>query len=222
MVRKEMDIGTRLREFSERSHIKMPVIALATGIAKETMYKWEKGTKPSDINDYFTLKAYLDKMENKLDDEIIEFENKKPATLRLPLNHRKAAMSHLDGKASAGTVIFTDNEPELIVDRINAPFMGYVDGAVEVTGESMEPTLKNGCRVVINRLQDAHILNWGDYYLIIDINLQRTVKRIYQGSARDTIILVSDNPDQVTFPPVERRKEHIMGIFKVVASISKH
>jgi phage repressor protein C with HTH and peptisase S24 domain len=128
----------------------------------------------------------------------------------------------LDGKASAGTIIFTGNEPELIVYRINAPFLGHVEGVVEVTGESMEPTLKPGNKVAISRLQDMQILSWGAYYLIIDINLHSTVKRIYQGRAKDTIILVSDNPDQVRFPPIERSMDQINAIFKVVASITKH
>lgn len=222
MKNTETDIGTRLKKYRERLHIKMPVIALATGIAKETLYKWEKGTKPSDINDFFILKMYLEKMEFEADTEEFELETRKPATLRLPFNPDKPAIPQLDGKVSSGTVIFTDNEPELIVDRINAPFLGQVGGAVEVTGESMEPTLKNGYRVVINRLQDAQILNWGDYYLIIDNNLHSTVKRIYQGTAKGTIVLASDNPDKLRFPPIERSMNEITAIFKVVASISKY
>jgi hypothetical protein len=35
MAKNEMDIGIRLKEFRERLKIKMPVIALATCIAKE-------------------------------------------------------------------------------------------------------------------------------------------------------------------------------------------
>ncbi len=30
----------------------MPAIAAATGISKENLYKWEKGTKPSDFELY--------------------------------------------------------------------------------------------------------------------------------------------------------------------------
>ena len=52
----------------------MPAIALATGIAKETLYKWEKGTKPGNIEDFYKLKVYLDKMEGKLEDEAFELE----------------------------------------------------------------------------------------------------------------------------------------------------
>lgn len=200
----------------------MPAIAALTGIAKETLYKWEKGTKPSDLNDYFRLKAYLNKMENKLDEEQLELETQKPATLRLPLNHNRLPLPQTDGKAAAGTITFFNDEPELIVDRINAPFLGTVEGVVEVTGESMAPTFVNGCRVVILRLNNYRILDWGLYYYIIDKNWQGSVRRIYQGETESSVRLVSDNPNQDKFPPVQRQWDHIEAIFRVVAGILKY
>ncbi|OQP44128.1 hypothetical protein A4H97_33700 [Niastella yeongjuensis] len=222
MANNDIDIGTRLKELRVRLKIKMPAIALATGIAKETLYKWEKGTKPSDINSYFILKRYLDKVEIKENLEGFELEIRKPATLRLPLDPNKPALPQLDGIASAGTVIFTGNEPELIVDRINAPFLGPSEGAVEILGESMEPTFKNGSRVIIIRLQNPEILDWGHYYLIIDRNLHITVKRIYQSTSIGSIVLVSDNPDQSRFTPIERSLDQVTAILKVVGSINKY
>ena len=62
-----MEIGNRLKEFRKRKNIKMPAIAEATGISKENLYKWEKGTKPSDFELYNKLVKYLDKMENAPD-----------------------------------------------------------------------------------------------------------------------------------------------------------
>lgn len=199
----------------------MPAIATYTGIAKETLYKWEKGTKPSDINDYFRLKAYLDKMENKLEEEQLELEYQKPATLRLPLNHNRLPVPQTDGKAAAGTVTFHNDEPELIVDRINAPFLGTVEGVVEVTGESMAPTFSNGCRVGIIRLHNYRILDWGLYYYIIDKNWQGSVRRIYQGETESSLCLVADNPNQDKFPPIQRQWDHIEAIFRVTAGILK-
>src|SRR5690348_9590691 len=110
------DIGVRLREFRIQSNIKMPAITAATGIAKETLYKWEKGTRPSSLEDYFILKNYLDKMEGKLEVEAFELENKRPATLALPFNSNQPPIPQTDGKFAAGTVVVTDERPELIVD----------------------------------------------------------------------------------------------------------
>jgi phage repressor protein C with HTH and peptisase S24 domain len=215
----DYQIGKRLKEFRERTNIKMPAIAAITGIAKETLYKWEKGTKPSDINEYFKLKIYLDKMEGQKEEELMEFENKKPATLRLPFNHNRLAVPQTDGKAAAGTVILNNDEPELIVDRINAPFLGLVEGVVEVTGESMEPTFMNGARVTISRLNNFHRLHWGHYYYVIDKNWDGIVRRVYQGDTEDGIQLVSDHPNQVLFPPIPLKWDEIETIFKVTSRI---
>ncbi|OQP44248.1 hypothetical protein A4H97_33385 [Niastella yeongjuensis] len=200
----------------------MPVIATETGIAKETLYKWEKGTKPSKIEDYFILKAYLDKMEGKLEEEAFETENQKPSTLRLSLRNNRPAVPQTDGKVATGSIIFSNNEPELIVDRINAPFLGVVDGVVEVNGDSMEPTFSNGYRITITRLTDNWILFSGQYYYIIDTNWQGIIRRVYQGEKDNSIRLVSDNPDQSKFPPMERNLDQIEAIFKVGAAIIKY
>jgi len=215
-------IGQRLKAFRIRSKIKMPAIAALTGIAKETLYKWEKGTKPSDLNDYFKLKSYLDKMENKLEEDQLEMENQKPATLRLPLNRNRLPVPQTEGKALAGTITFYNNEPELIVDRINAPFLGPVEGVIEVTGESMAPTFINGCRVGIIRLNDYKILDWGLHYYIIDKNWQGIVRRVYQGETDNSLRLVSDSPNQEKFPPINRQWAQIEAIFRVIAGILKY
>ncbi len=168
----------------------MPGIALLTGIAKETLYKWEKGTKPSDINDYFRLKAYLDEMEYKISEEQLELENRKAGYAeRCRWTRAGSLFLKQDGKAAAGTHYWLSNdEPELIVDRINAPFLGPVDGVIEVTGESMTPTFSNGCRVGIIRLNDSRILNWGLHYYIIDKNWQGIVRRVYQGETDGSLL----------------------------------
>lgn len=216
------NLAQRLKAFRERTKIKMPAIALLTGIAKETLYKWEKGTKPSDINDYFKLKAYLDEMENKLSEEQLELESQKPATLRLPLNINLLPTPQTDGKSASGTISFHNNEPELIVDRINAPFLGPVDGVIEVTGESMAPTFGNGCRVGIIRLNNSKILNWGLHYYIIDKNWQGIVRRVYQGDTINSVLLVSDHPNQELFPPIHREWDQIEAVFKIMAGILRY
>ncbi|MBO9203361.1 MULTISPECIES: XRE family transcriptional regulator [Niastella] len=215
------DIGIRLREYRSRSNTKMPAIASSTGIAKETLYKWEKGTKPSSIEEYYKLKGYLDKMEVSLDEETFELVKQHPATLRIPLTSSGPAIPQSDGKAASGTVIFSNNEPELIVDRINAPCLGTVEGSIEVIGNSMEPTFYNGSRIAITRLSDIQSLIPGQYYYVIDTNWQGIVRRVYPGEKENSIRLVADNPDQLRHPPIEKGLDHIAAIFKVGAALIK-
>ncbi|MBO9200228.1 MULTISPECIES: helix-turn-helix transcriptional regulator [Niastella] len=215
------DIGIRLREYRILSNTKMPIIASATGIAKETLYKWEKGTKPSSIEEYYKLKGYLDKMESNLDEETFELVKQHPATLRIPLTSAGPAVPQSDGIAASGTVIFSNNEPELIVDRINAPCLGTVDGSIEIIGNSMEPTFCNGGRIAISRLSDNRSLIPGQYYYIIDTNWQGIVRRVYPGERGNSILLVADNPDQLKHPPIEKSLDQVAAIFKVGAALIK-
>lgn len=215
------DIGVRLREFSKRTKINLTAIAAESGISREILYKWKKGTKPRNIDGYFKLMGYLDRMEIALGLARLNKEDQKPATLRLPFQANKPAVPQTVGQAVAGTVIFTDNEPELIVYRISAPFLGVFDGAIEVTGDSMEPTFPNGCRVTITRLNDIRNLSSGKHYFVIDKNWQGIVRRVYQDNKANIIRLVSDNSDQLKYPPIEKSMDQIEGIFKVGASITK-
>ncbi|WP_205513024.1 LexA family transcriptional regulator [Longitalea arenae] len=215
-------IGSRLRELRLRTNIKMPAVAAATGIAKETLYKWEKGTRPSNIAEYFKLKSYIDMTENKLEIERLDQEDKKPATLKLPLKSGKPAPPQTDGKAAAGTIAIADDEPQLIVDRITAPFLGAAEGVVEVVGQSMEPTYVNGCRIVISRLKDYRNLHWGLNYYIIDTNWHGIVRRVYKADDENSLCLVADNPDQLKYPPIEISLDQIEAIFKVRAAIIKY
>jgi phage repressor protein C with HTH and peptisase S24 domain len=158
-------------------------------------------------------------MELSLEDERFLSENQKPATLRLPLNPNRTPRPQKSGKEAAGTIIIADNEPELIVDRINAPVLGHIEGIVEVTGESMEPTLKNGCRVVITRLEYPYTLLWGNCYFIVDHNLATYVRRIYAGNDQNSIRLLADFNDQSKYPPIELKRNQILAIFMIKASI---
>ena len=153
--------------------------------------------------------------------DIWPHENRKPATLRLPLNTNSKPIPQVDGKFAAGTVIVINNEPELIVDRIHAPCLGYVEGMIEITGNSMEPTYTNGCRIAIARLNDYRLLNWGQFYYILDKNWQGIVRRVYESENKDSIKLVSDYADQIISPPFYRYWNEIAAIFKIIACINK-
>lgn len=218
-------IGARLKAYREKYGVEMPEIEKATGISRHKMYKWENGKSPRKQSDFLTLSNYLDEMEKKkqsVSDNNIEYERNKTATLRLPLDPAKAATSQLSGKAAAGTLIRENDIPELIVDRIEAPFLGNVEGVVEVTDENMEPTFKKGCRVAVTRLKHKQILKWGECYFIIDKNGEGSVSRVYQGEAENSILLVSDNPDKEKYPTFQRNLDQIEAILKVKAGILKY
>jgi len=218
----DYSIGIRLKEFRLRTGIKMPEIQKVTGISKANLYKWEQGVIPRHSDDFIKLRDYLDKMEQELAESEPIYEPQRTATIRLPLDPDKVAVSQVSGKAAAGTVTIENETPELIVDRIDAPFLGNVEGVVEITSDSMEPTLKKGWRIALARLKKTNIIHWGECYYVIDKNGEGIVKRLYKGDTEDYILLISDNPDKEKYPPIQLRLDEIEAILKVKAGILKY
>lgn len=214
-----MEIGQRLKEFRERTKIKMPTIALATGITKENLYKWEKGTKPSDVNDFLRVKSFLDRMEMKEDELQMKFEMQKPHTLQIPLSTNLPPAFNTENNLASGTVCLINEEPHIIAERMNAPFLGQLEGAVEVNNDSMSPTIQAGTRIAIRRLTDLKLLDGGGCYYIINKNLTGMARRVYpcEGGIR----LVADHPDQTLYPPMERRWEQILAVLEIVGTVNK-
>jgi len=216
------NISERLSAYRKRANVKMKVIAEATNIPIENLYKWAQGHKPGNAHDYNKLKAYLDAMENKPVEEASPvYITQPPATMHLPLNPQAPATAQTSGKAASGTIVVNNDQPELIVDRIDAPFLGEVEGVVEMAGESMEPTFINGSRIAITRLKNPAILDWGECYYIINKNWLGLVRRIYFESV-DSLRLVSDYIDQKKYPPIIRYWNEIEAIFKIKAVIQKY
>jgi transcriptional regulator with XRE-family HTH domain len=217
-----MEIGNRLKEFRKRKNIKMPAIAAATGISKENLYKWEKGTKPSDFNLYNKLVEYLDKMENAPDYVYEEpklngaAHNKQTATSLLTgilLSHDDEALSLSDNSAAPGTAIILNDKPVLILCRIEAPFMGDIDGVMQVPDESMEPKFKSGNWIALKKLRFTKIINAGYYYYVIDKNLKGLLRRVRPAAESNSIILIAEN--EKDYPEITRNWDDILAIFSV-------
>lgn len=141
--------------------------------------------------------------------------------LQLSLKKRGRTPTVSNDPASPGTVVFNNDDPELVVEYINVPFIGWVDGVVEMAGDSMRPTFKAGDRIAIKRLDKRDLLNWGECYYIIDTNWQGVVKRVFAGTREDYVVLQSDHEDQVKYPPVKRKWKDIAAVFKVAGAIVK-
>jgi transcriptional regulator with XRE-family HTH domain len=223
-----MEIGIRLKEFRKRTNIKMPVIAAATGISKENLYKWEKGTKPSDFKLYNKLVEYLDKMEDGPDHLYEEprsngFHTNKQSTPSLLtgifLSHDEEALSLSDSKAVPGTILTISDKPVLIAWRVDAPVIGDVDGVIPVIGDSMEPKFKSGNWIALKKLRFTKIINAGYYYYVVDKNLKGLLRRVRPAAENNSIILAAENDKD--YPEITRKMDDILAIFSIEAVIVK-
>jgi len=151
---------------------------------------------------------------------LVNYQN--TATVVLPFNPDRLATPYTENKATAGTIIFLDQEPAIIVHRFDIPFLDYADGGIEVRGKGMEPTYPNGCIIGIIRMAHKEIIDWGHCYFIVDKNYQGTVRRVYPGENQNSLRLVCDNNNQEMFPPIQRKWDHIQTIFLIKSRIFKH
>jgi transcriptional regulator with XRE-family HTH domain len=222
-----MEIGKRLKEFRKRKKIKMPAIAAATGISKENLYKWEKGTKPSDFALYNILLEYLDKMEFAPDQ--VSEDPKSNGTKKVKtsspsfltgifLSQDEESLLLYDNNAAPGTVITINNQPILVATRIVVPVIGDVDGVIPVTGDSMEPKFRSGNWIAIKKLRFTKIINAGFFYYVVDKNFKGIIRRVRPAGENNSIILSAENKE---YPETTRKMEEVLAIFSIEAVIFK-
>jgi transcriptional regulator with XRE-family HTH domain len=133
MLFMDNNIGKRLRAFRESTGRKMGAISIATGIKTDTLYKWEKGTRPSNVAEYTALTNYLNKMESVPESWPINDKQTNlteatftPAVMRLNLASNEHAVTANSSIAASGSVMVINNEPEMVVDFIKVPCLGDV------------------------------------------------------------------------------------------------
>jgi len=222
-----MEIGKRLKEFRKRKNIKMPAIAAATGISKENLYKWEKGTKPSDFDQLQTLMEYINNMDNAPevaeDPKLINTKKAKPSSSTfltgIFLSQDEESVLLHDNNAAPGNVILINKQPILVASRIDAPVIGDVDGVIPVTGDSMEPRFKSGNLIAIKKLRFTRIINAGSFYYIVDKNHIGLIRRVRPAGETNSIILIAENGND--YPETTRRMDEILAIFSIEAVIFK-
>jgi transcriptional regulator with XRE-family HTH domain len=222
-----MEIGKRLKEFRKRKNIKMPAIAAATGISKENLYKWEKGTKPSDFDQLQTLIEYINNMDTAPDrvaeDPKLINKKAKPSSSTfltgIFLSQDEESVLLYDNNAAPGNVIVINKQPILVASRIDAPVIGDVDGVIPVTGDSMEPRFRSGNFIAIKKLRFTRIINAGAFYYIVDKNHIGLIRRVRPAGETNSIILISENGND--YPETTRRMDEILAIFSIEAVIFK-
>jgi len=222
-----MEIGKRLKEFRKRKGIKMPALAAATGISKENLYKWEKGTKPSDFDQLKVLIEYIEKMDSSSDQvieepKLINTKKGKAATPFLTgifLSQDEESLLLYDNNAAPGNIIIINKQPILVASRIDAPVIGDVDGVIPVTGESMEPRFRSGNWIAIKKLRFIKIINAGFFYYIIDKNHTGLIRRVRPAGENNSIVLTAENGKD--YPEITRKMDEILAIFSIEAVIFK-
>lgn len=140
--------------------------------------------------------------------------------LRLSLKDGKKLIPETNYRGAAGNVVVINDQPELILEWIDYPYLKDVQGTIEVYGRSMEPKYPSGTRVAVKHLEHKKTIQPGEDYFIIDLNYQGYIKRLYHVKDNPDIVeLRSYNEDKVQFPDYTMSWNEILHVFKIRAGI---
>lgn len=119
----------------------------------------------------------------------------------------------LDSRAAAGmALIINDVDRYKSLPSLFLPWLGPgFHIRVEITGDSMQPTIKGGDKAIATRIEDVSNLREGAIYLLLDKEEGLVCKRLYFAN-KNTIELVSDNE---IHKPYKRPLTDILAYFKV-------
>ena len=111
---------------------------------------------------------------------------------------------------SGRDIEFTD---EKVIGSIDAPEINPDSKIIFATGDSMQPLIASGDRVVIRKIESWDFFNYGQVYLIIT-NEYRLIKRVrrHPKDADNLILLRSENPN---YDDIDLPKREIIHLFIV-------
>lgn len=111
---------------------------------------------------------------------------------------------------SGRDIEFTD---EKVIGSIDAPEINPDSKIIFATGDSMQPLIASGDRVVIRKIESWDYFNYGQVYLIIT-NEYRLIKRVrrHPKDSDNLILLRSENPN---YDDIDLPKREIIHLFIV-------
>ena len=104
--------------------------------------------------------------------------------------------------------MFTD---ERIIGYLDLPGINPGCPILRVSGDSMDPAIKNGAYISIRPVSDSGIISWGQIYVVI-VEDYRFVKYVRRHPDKNTVILHSANPD---YDDIELPRKDIIALYLV-------
>jgi repressor LexA len=148
---------------------------------------------------------------------LLEAEENNPSILREPVDvyNQKKGIPLLPIEAMAGVFKGDIQVMDYECEYIYIPMFKDASFYIPVLGDSMYPTYNNGDVVACRQLESWTFFQPGRVYVIYT-SQGVIVKRVKQGSADDSILIISDNDN---YPPFELPKKEILGVALVIGGL---
>lgn len=197
------DISKMIKKYRELNNVSMPLLASVSGISKESLYKWEKGTKPTDFNLVNKLKIILESDWKTLHNDYLNQNNLGSNNVsKNYLQHRRDLKNNQTKKlVPIYETEFTAGMIELIKTNSSANILGYInikefedcDAVVTCKNNSMAAKINPGDWVGIRRIYEMDDIELGGIYGIVtkNFNLFKYINKIES----DKYCISSENAD---------------------------
>jgi phage repressor protein C with HTH and peptisase S24 domain len=195
---KELTIGEKIKAFRKGIPLSAKDFAAKYQLNIDNLYKWEKGTKPSDPADFLKLERIL----NGTAEETGEEENKESyiqQRRRQKNSSNPYLVPYVDVPAQAGYRKAYSNI-DYILTLKHYPILPDVDPTgltwryFQIAGDSMEPVLSDKDTVLASLVHAEDWQNIANYYThVIVTHEDLMIKDIFRKSEREWVLL-SQNP----------------------------
>lgn len=224
-----MFTGNQIREKRKREGLTVRQLADILNVSEGSLYKWEKGVRPNNLEDY-------SKVENWLAKENVTGGEKPYIKMRLEAKNflHEKRVPYYDAKVSASNITLGENDP------ITSP-SGSIDvgdllrdsqAAIRIYGNSMLPNYPPGCVVGLVPVTSSYI-EPGEVYVVETVD-RRMLKRLFykdDAPAGDVFTCVSDNTmkfenggrhGKLAYPSFDIQKSEIIKLFSVTGVIKRN
>lgn len=146
--------------------------------------------------------------------DMLKSANNSPAPSR-ENSYQEDCVPLLPVEAIAGlTVGFAEGLNLHDCRMIKTPFPG-AEYAIQVSGDSMHPTIKSGDMLYIKKINEKAFIPWG-HVVVLDTENGAVVKEVYPCEGEEDYIEArSVNPK---YPPYKIEKQSIYGMYKVLGT----
>ena len=215
-----MSFGTTLKKIRLKHKDSLRGLAKKINLHFTFIDKVEKGTAP--ISNNFierVIEVYPDE-EKTLKKEYLK-ENlpkvfNKDESIKI-LEDSEVLNLPVYGKASAGRGYLNMDKPDYYMPITKGDF-SLNSFFVEITGDSMEPTLEDGEYALVDPNNTAYVKN---KIYVVTYNDEGYIKRVEVKDKKKVITLKSDNPDYDDIDISEEMQEYFKINGRVVEVISK-
>lgn len=214
-----MGLKDRLLQFISYKGLDIAVFERSVGLSNGAVHKMGDGTRSNTIDKISATYPDLNTAWLKTGvGEMIVGTERTNKTVSIPQSSiseqpRKGALIYdidgtcgIDGRA----LEFTD---EKVIGSIDAPEINPNSQIIFASGDSMQPLIYSGDRVVIRKIESWDYFNYGQVYLVIT-NEYRFIKRVrrHPKDEENLILLRSENSE---YDDIDLPKREILYLYLV-------